>query len=186
MSSKFIQYLTALALMVTVNIAAHAASITLSPATATANVGEQIVFNIDMDFTGDPTLGGGFDILFDDILHFVSFEFNAALGDEAAFRRAPDVLVGTLAGIGFGSFGGLDGVRTIGELTLSGTTVGTATVSLAPTTTPAGPFVSATDFVSLQAIAFSGANVNLSAVPLPASVYLFGLACSLLAARKRK
>jgi hypothetical protein len=151
---------------------ARAASIWLNPVTQTAVIGEQASFELHMDFSSDPTLGGGIDIFYDStMLQFVSFVFDASLGDDLAVRRDPDVLTGTLNGLAFGKDTGLSGPSIVGVLTFDTLALGTTSLSLADNISPAGGFYSAVTF-DPQSVDYQGAEVTIAPVPVPAAVWL--------------
>src|SRR3990167_8770967 len=95
------------ALLVSFITASHAATISLSPLSQNVALGNPVSLQLNMDFTGDPTLGGGVDIFYDSSrLSFVSFIFDSGLGDETSLRRLPDVLTNELNGLAFTSYAG--------------------------------------------------------------------------------
>ena len=186
----------------------HAASISLVDHTGdvadslNVNISESIFLDLIMDFTGEPTIGGGIDIFFDnftngDQLTFVNYT-PSGLGDPDFQRNpnpngigihdAPTVSTGTgvdkLNGIAFGDFGGLGGSAVIGTLEFLANTPGSFDFSMACNVLPAGCFFS-TGFAP-QLPDFNGATVNVSAVPIPAAVWLFGSAIGLIGGMRRK
>ncbi len=141
-----------------------------------------------MDFSDDPTLGGGFDIIFDPSL--VSYVPNSYITDplllsDPDFTRDDNPLVtdptkqveiqaDRLAGAAFGNFGGLAGPALVGPLLFTADAAGTAVFSLgASTSTAVGGFSSAITFTE-QFPNFIGTTVTISEVPVPAAVWLFG------------
>ena len=168
--------------------AANAASVNITPTSVDgALIGDIITFEISIDFTDDPTLGGGFDVNWDpNALQLVSFSDTVILGDPA-FGRPPDdcaqvacvggLGAGTLQSWGVGDFAGLT-FGVVGQVSfevLAGAIGGTI-VALGPTQGIAGPWVSAIDFVSIIEPDYGSATVT--AVPVPAAVWfmLSGLA----------
>ena len=164
---------------------ANAASISLSPASVDAMVGDIVALDVIMDFSDVITIGGGFDITSSSDLTFVSWAANP-VGDPG-FSREPDILDGLLSGIAVGDFSvGITGVQNLG--TVSFEVIGGSSVVMgADTGSAAGPFV---DFNTFQVIPvdYSGAaQINvLPPVPLPAAAWLFGSALFGLVAVKRK
>ena len=150
---------------------AQAATISLNPLSQSVTLGEQVSLQLTMDFSSDPTLGGGINVIYDSRLSYVSFVFNAALGDDPAFRRLPDDLGGELNGLAFGHFSGLSGPSAVGVLTFDTIAPGAATLNMTDNITPAGGFYSAVTF-GPQAVSYLGASLSVSAVPLPAAVWL--------------
>jgi hypothetical protein len=183
------QFLSALLLGVFAT-GTQAATISLDPDLATVNLGDQIVIDINMDFTDDATLGGGFDVFFDSTrVSFVSFVFDGTLGSDPSFTREPDLLSGKLEGFAFGNFGGLSGPSRIGTLTFDTLDTGLAAFSAAVTTDPlkGGDFVSSSSF-NTQSPNFIGTSVDIAAsnVPIPAAVWLFGSGLGLIGIGVRK
>ena len=156
-------------------VSAHAASVSLIPSFQAPLVGDLVELEVVMDFTDDPTIGGGIDIFYDSsILGFESFAFSSTLEDDPDFRRLPDNLDGELNGLAFGDFLGLSGPSTVGTLTFVALGQGTSMLTMAQNEGPPpednpGPFVSATTFLP-QDVEFHNASV--SVVPLPATFWL--------------
>ncbi len=154
-------------------------TITLSPELQGVSIGNVVTIDISMDFSSDPTIGGGFDVFYDSsLLSFGSFVFDSSLGDDPAFRSiGTDDGFGEIDGIGFGEFMGLSGPATIGTLTFTALDVGLAGISLAETDNGfVGGFYSATTYGS-QTVTFGGATVNIEAasVPEPSTALLLGI-----------
>jgi len=153
----------------------HAATISFNTTSVTAGIGDIITLDVLMDFTGDPTVGGGTDIFYDaSVLSFQSFDFGTTtLTLDPSFSRSPDVLSNELEGLAFGNFGGLSGPGIVGTLTFQAIAVGDITLSMAETDNllAGGAFTSATTF-GPQAVSFGTADVSI--VPVPAAVWLFG------------
>lgn len=158
--------------------ASNAATVTFSDPSVTAGLNDTITIDLLMDFTDDATLGGGTDIFFNDaVLSFLSFDFSSTtLVLDSAFSRLPDadVLPGKLEGMAFGNFGGLSGPGVIGTLTFQAIAVGDSALTMAVTTEAlkGGDFISDITF-GPQVVNFGSANVSVSAVPVPAAVWLF-------------
>jgi hypothetical protein len=147
----------------------HAATMSLTPTIQNVALGNQVLLQLNMDFGTDPTLGGGVDILYNNsLLSFVSFAFDPGLGDDPLLQRQPDALSGTLNGLAFGNFDGLGGPSVVGTLIFNSIGAGIANFSLAENVFPAGGFFSATS-LEPQVVTFTGASVNVTAVPLPAA-----------------
>lgn len=176
------------ALLCVLSAAASAVSISLSPLTSSVPLGNQVSLQLNMDFSADPTLGGGVDITFDNILlSFASFTFNSTLGDDPSLQRQPDVTPGLLTGLGFGNFNGLSGPSVVGTLIFNTQAPGIALLSLADNGSPVGPFYSA-NTSNPQTVNYTGASVTISPVPLPGALWLMGSGAGLMCAfgRKRK
>ena len=70
---------------------AHGATLRLAPANSSVIVGNTLTLSVFGEFGTQGTLGGGFDVFFDDsLLDFVSFEFDAGLMDEVEPLYGPD------------------------------------------------------------------------------------------------
>jgi len=165
----------------------QAATISLEPLNQNAVLGNTVSLQLMMDFSDDATMGGGVDVFFDDsVLQFISFVFDAGLGDDPDFRRQPDVFSGELNGLGFGEFNGLSGPSLVGTFTFNTLASGSASFSVAENDFPAGAFFSATTLAA-QFVDFQGATVKVSAVPVPAAAWLLfsGLAVVGAVSRRR-
>ena len=136
-----------------------------------AQEGDLLTFELHMDFSDEPILGGGFDINFDAAgLQFVSYAA-ADLGTPT-FRRTPDVFEGLLESGAFGEFDGLTGPALVSTMTFRViSSDGIFFIGPDSTEGVAGPFVSAVDFQTLIVPDFSGVTVR--AVPVPAAAWLF-------------
>ncbi len=149
---------------------------------------DMIELQVLMDFSDDATLGGGFDIIFDPgLVSYVSESYitDPALGSDADFtrddnplvtdiRNRVEILPDRLAGAAFGNFGGLSGPAVVASLFFIADAGGDAVFSLGDSTSASvGGFFSAVTFAE-QFPVFTGTTVNISAVPVPAAVWLFG------------
>ncbi|MEL7450958.1 MAG: choice-of-anchor D domain-containing protein [Pseudomonadota bacterium] len=128
--------------------------------------GDELTLDLHIDFTADPTVGGGVDLLYDDtLLQFESWQA-ADVGDPA-FSRPPDVEAGALRGIAVGDFDGLTGPVVIGTVTFTALDIGDTTVEPSETAlVGVGPFVSATDFAA-QEVDYLSADVGITLTPGP-------------------
>ncbi len=187
--STFKQYLVAFTLCSMAG-ASHAASVSIQPSSSVVGSvlqGNYFQVDIYMDFSDDPTIGGGFDILFDSsLVSYVngSFLIDSELTSDPALTRdgnlaSPaanqvdvDVAGGKIVGAAFGDLIGLSGPSLVGSLTFLAENPGLAGFALAATENPAvGNFVS-TFTLEEQMVNFSGSSVQISAVPVPAAVWL--------------
>ena len=164
----------------------QAATISLSPSSQNVALGNPVSLQLNMDFTGDPTLGGGIDIFYDSsLLTFVSFSFNPSLGDDTGQQRQPDVLTNELNGLAFSSSTGLSGPSLVGTLTFNTISAGTALFTMADNVLPAGGFFSAVTF-NPQTVTYQGASVDVAAVPIPAAVWLMLSGMGLIGAMSKR
>ena len=126
--------------------AAQAVTISASPSSQTVALGDPASLSITLDFTDNPTLGGGFDVFYDSVmLDFVSFVFDLGfVGDLPFLRRSGDDLPGEVNGIAFimaDGFTGFSGPAVLGTLTFDTVGVGTSQVTMADNDVPPGPFI---------------------------------------------
>lgn len=164
----------------------QAATVSLSPSSQNIALGNPFSLQLNMDFTGDPTLGGGIDIFYDSsLLTFVSFSFNPGLGDDTGQQRQPDVLTNELNGLAFGNFAGLSGPSLVGTLTFNTIGAGTALFTMADNDLPAGGFFSAATY-DPQSVTYQGASANVTAVPIPAALWLMLSGMGLIGVISRK
>ena len=61
MHTKIRPYALAMLVSTTAWTSANAVSISLTPTSVAATVGSSVLFDLKMDFSDDPTLGGGID-----------------------------------------------------------------------------------------------------------------------------
>ncbi|BAZ94310.1 ornithine/acetylornithine aminotransferase [Thiohalobacter thiocyanaticus] len=169
-----IRFLSMLAALFTAT--ANAASISLSPQTTQAAPGDSLSFDLLIDFSGDPTFGGAIDFFFDNsLLSFQGFTTaTTTLVLDPAYDRSPDPVSSGLEGLAFGSDSGLE-AGIVGTLTFQALAAGDTALTMAVTTDPlkGGDFYSAVTYQQ-QAVTFLGSQVEVSAVPVPAAVWLFG------------
>ena len=164
--------LAALTLM-SMGAVANAASVSLIPNTATSGLGVGGVLSMDIviDFSAEGgTLGGGFDLTFDEsAFELVSFTPTVILGDPA-FGRPPDYVPGSglLESWGVGDFGGLN-TGLVGTVELAVRAGASSSfISLGPTSGIAGPWVSAVDFITIIEPDYNQVEY---VVPVPAAVW---------------
>jgi len=162
-----------------------AASISLTPQAQTVDAGGSLLLDLTMDFSDDPTVGGGVDIFYDaSKLTYVGFVFNSGWGNDAFYNRQPDNIAGELNGLAFGSDVGVSGPATVGTLTFTaGPGQWTTALTMAANDSPAGGFYSARTF-TLQTVSYQGATA--STVPLPGAVWLLGSGLAAMVGLRRR
>ncbi len=130
--------LAAVAVFMSAACSAQAVSLSLISSTPSVTIGDTIELQVLMDFSDDPTLGGGFDIVFDPrLVSYVSESYltDGALGSDPAFTRddnplvtdinhRAEILPDRLVGAAFGNFGGLSGPAVAGSLFFIADTAG--------------------------------------------------------------
>lgn len=168
---------------------ANASSLWLETSTPAVAVGETIEITVNMDFTGDPTLGGNYSVFFDPALvSYVgeSFITDPALVSDPSFTRddnpaagpanridtSPEALArGELADAAFGNFAGLEGPAMVAPLTFTAIAAGFAEFGLEAE----GFFQASGEFgPQFPETAGVGVEIGPSAIPVPAAVWLFG------------
>ncbi len=155
---------------------AQALSVSLLPSDQTALLGDTVTVEFWMDFTDDPTLGGGVNINYDNSIldDNWTFEWDAAFLalTDSAYTSAPtfDPLVpGQVYNVMFGNNPpGIGGNNLVGTLTFNTVGEGISALILEPRD---GSFYSASSF-SVQTVDYFNSSVTVSAVPLPAAAWL--------------
>ncbi len=150
---------------------AHAAEVVLVPASPIDNLGVGDVFDLNVlidfsDIPGNPggTLGGGFDIDFDAAV-LTLFGLSSSIPGDPQMARDPDLLEGLLESWAVGNF---DGIATAGQVLVgtvqfrvSSTTANQTQVSIGPTDSLGGPWISGNDFVSELAPFYNQVTITL-------------------------
>ena len=175
------------ALLLALASASNAASIDIVPTTPIDAVlpGDIVSFDIVLDFSDEPTLGGGLDVTFDeDFLALVSFTDTVILGDPA-FGRPPDYIPGSgrLESWGVADFNGISG-GLMGQVSFQLIAIPYAgtTISLVPYSGAGVSWPSAVDFVTILEPTYGSVTIG-APIPVPATVWfmlsglgaLFGL-----------
>jgi hypothetical protein len=152
-------------------------SLSLIASTPTVTAGSQATFELWMDFSGDPTLGGGVDVIFDKFINGNQLSFSSytpeALGDPSLIN-APTVNANgkSLDGITFGDvITGLEGPAWVGTLVFDTLAAGNYTLSLIDSV-DAGGFFSFSGTPQSPTYTPASLTVTPSAVPLPSAAWL--------------
>ncbi len=153
----------------------HAASIDIVPTSPIDGVlpGDIVSFDIVLDFSEEPTLGGGLDVTFDeDFLALVSFTDTVILGDPA-FGRAPDYIPGSgrLESWGVGDFNGISG-GLMGQVSFELIAIPYAgtTIALVPYSGFGVSWLSAVDFVTILDPTYGSVTIG-APIPVPAALW---------------
>lgn len=151
---------------------AQASSIYLTPPTRTITPGDAVQFELWMDFTGEPTIGGGVDVKFDNFTNGNQLTFDSyapePFGDPLLIST-PVISAGgdALLGITFGDLiDGLEGPARVGTLAFTANSLGNYSFSLRDNV-DAGGFFSTSG--PLQFPLYTGASVTIEAAPPPPS-----------------
>ena len=165
---------------------AEAATIWLESVNSPVQAGDQAIFELWMDFTNDPTIGGGVDVVFDNFINGNQLTYLSyapqALGDPDLINT-PSVAAANdrLEGITFGDdldLGvGLAGQALVGTLSFKANIPGTYNLLLAESA-DAGGFFSISSAQQHPDLMGSGVTVEAvqSAVPLPGTSWLMLIA----------
>lgn len=168
---------------------AHAVMLEPTTDIAELQTGDLVSFNLLFE-PDTPILGGGFDIVFDELaLGLAGFTRNPDIGDPL-LSRDPDILPGVLESWAIGDFAGLFGTLFLGsvDFRVLETMNALSTVSLRTTQGIAGPFISAVDFVTVVEPDYNSIELSRAAddpptpVPEPGTLALFLLALAMLSA----
>lgn len=147
---------------------ASAAGVRLSPALQGASVGQTVKVDIVIDFSDEPTVGGGIDIVYDPrVLRYESFAFGPTFADNPEYRKLPQVSSGRLSALAFGSFEGIRGPTVVGTLTftvLSLGDTGDTDIAVEANAQPSGGFHVLATFAP-QDVLFAPASLNLAPAP---------------------
>ena len=154
-------------------VSANAATVSLAPDSEVL-VGEEFSLTLSMDFTDEPTLGGGIDIAWDPAF-FTLVSWEAVPFGDPAFSREGivDQESGYIEGFAFGDFNGLGGPADVAMATFVAAQAGRSDIVARPDSFAganiAGCFVSLNTF-QCQSVTFEDAS--LTVVPVPGAFWL--------------
>jgi hypothetical protein len=174
--------LAALGLGVLALPAAEAASVYLTPAGQTVNeLAGPVTLGLYMDFTGDPTIGGGIDLDFQGPISVGSFTPTAYFTNTADpfFTGYGTADADNDFEVHFGNFAGLSGVNKLGDLSVNLLGPGAGTIAISINST-FGAFYNIGSVQ--QSVTLTGAGINV--VPLPAGIWLLLTGVGALAGRR--
>jgi hypothetical protein len=169
---------------------AEAASIYLTPASQTVPYVENGSISVElwMDFTGEPTVGGGIDLDFQGDISMDTFTPSSYFTDTADpfFTGHGTEDADADYEIHFGDFAGLSGVNKLGDISVNLLGAGTGQI-LMSINSVYGFFYSAGGDPVVQNVDLlpeDGAKITASAVPAPAGVWLLLTGLAGLATRR--
>jgi len=151
---------------------ANALSVSLVPGAGStvALINDIVNFDVVIDFSADPTLGGGIDIAWNPgVLTFAGWSYaSSTVGDDPGFRADGAISPGSYIGQAVGDFIGLTS-GTIGTISFMAIGTGVSPIIVSDTISIAGPWVSISTFQP-QTVDYTGSDVEV--VPLPAAAWL--------------
>lgn len=164
---------------------AQSASVFLSPANATVSLSEgTATLELFMDFTGNPTIGGGVDFSVTgagSLAGFTPSDWFGSVPDPFFSGFGTDLADGDLE-VHFGSFFGLSGLNKVGDLTINLESIGDISIAISIN----GFFGDFFPTAGLDPQQVDLIGANLTVVPVPAAVWLFLSGLGLLAGFRRR
>ena len=165
--------------------AAQAASVSLSPSSHNAAVGNTVSFDVSVDFSDVATDGGGFRISYDAALlgnaDFSYAELPSPISGVWAFDNTP----GLLEGVGFDA-NAFQASTVLGTLSFTVLGAGSTSVDLSDMLDPNWRFLDSDQWNPID-VTYSGASLGLtSAVPVPAALWLMASGLGVLGAGLRR
>lgn len=160
---------------------AQAGVIYFNPTMQTVASGDNVSFDVNVDFSATPTIGGYFQISYDaSLLGFVSFTYNSGFGT----TYTPTVSSGLIDGLGFAS-SPYSGIATLGTVVFSTADAGLANLAAGPYSNPTYNFRNSTgsSFISMT---YGSASAEVTAVPVPAALWLMASGLSALGVGLRR
>ena len=175
--NKKLKSLLAVAMLAGLSMsAAEAAAVYMEPDSQAGiydpEVPSTVSFELWMDFTNEPTIGGGIDLDLQGPISMAEFTPSSYFTDTAdpSFTGHGTENADNDYQIHFGNFAGLSGVNKLGDITVNLLGSGLGNISLANNTFYGGFF--GTDFLSIDVDVSDEAAITASAVPAPAGVWL--------------
>jgi hypothetical protein len=175
--NKKLKSLLAVAMLAGLSMsAAEAAAVYMEPDSQAGiydpEVPSTVSFELWMDFTNEPTIGGGIDLDLQGPISMAEFTPSSYFTDTAdpSFTGHGTENADNDYQIHFGNFAGLSGVNKLGDITVNLLGSGLGSISLAINTFYGGFF--GTDFLSIDVDVSDEAAITASAVPAPAGVWL--------------
>lgn len=165
---------------------AQAASISLSPASQNAVVGDTLSYQVNVNFSDVATDGGSFRISYDSgLLGSASFSY-AALSSPIIGSWGYVTSPGLIESVGFDA-NAFQGSAVLGTLSFTVLGAGNTTVTLSDMLNPSLRFLDSDQWDPIT-VNYSGATANLTAVPVPAALWLMasGLSALGLGMRRRR
>lgn len=159
----------------------HAATVSIDPFSQPVVAGNSVSFNIIVDFSSTATSKGWFDLSYDpSLLGFSSFIYNVPFTSDVTTIGVNTATSGLIKNIGFVGAKATSG--TLGTVTFSTTDPGTAALNTVATY----GFRNSAD-TSFLSMTYNGGTAQISAVPVPAALWLMasGLSALGLAFRRR-
>lgn len=151
----------------------HASLITLD--FTNISVLENDIFSLEIIGTGfvDIVDGGGVNLSFDpSVLNVLSVTIDDLVWDFATSTGTIDNVGGTVDGIAVNAFSSVTGDFTVASIQFQAIGTGGSSSILGLTEYALNPWASGGS--QITPLSFAGGNVNISAVPVPAAVWLFG------------
>jgi DNA-binding beta-propeller fold protein YncE len=137
-------------------------TMSLVPSVVTVPEADTFTLTLRMDFTSDPTLGGGTDIMWDPA--FLALEsFTVIPFGDPEYRRdgVIDEVLGLIDGFAFGDFNGLTGPADVATITFKALVPGVTSVTMDDDSDGiGGPFVSAIT-LEIQTVDFQAAAIDI-------------------------
>lgn len=187
-ANRSVRALVAILALIGASVGAQAASISITQVNSSGQGDPEIIvpdanglftLSVVMDFTDNPTIGGGFDLVYDSEVFELDQLTNNGIGGPIFTGGEPDFLDGVVFNWHFGSFNPITGPDEVGTVTFR-YLGGAGTISLRPTDGISGPFI-ASDFVSQIDVEYNAMRV----VPLPSAIWFFATALGALVTRAR-